>query len=240
MSKLVLVRHGQASFFADDYDKLSEMGERQARALAEHWLRTGEAFDEVYTGTLERQRRTAEVVGEAFTDAGQPWPKADVLPGLDEYPADDIMEHLLPRLAEHNQHVRQLQQDFETAESGVEKYRTFHRLLAAVMDEWIEGAYAGNGLMPWAAFRDGVRDAVRAIMNKEGSGRRVAVFSSGGVIGVSVQSVMQAPDRMAAELNWRIHNCSLTEFTFSGPRVSLDCFNAVPHLLHEPELLTYR
>lgn len=240
MSKLFLVRHGQASFFADDYDKLSEMGERQARALAEHWLQTGTVIDEAYTGTLQRQRRTAEVVGEAYVEAGQPWPSVEVLPGLDEYPADDIMEHLLPRLAAENDHLRQLKEDFERADEGVERYRTFHRLLAAVMDAWIDGAYTANGLMPWERFRDNVRGALRAILGKEGRGRNVAVFSSGGVIGVGVQSVMQAPDKMAAELNWRIHNCSLTEFTFSGDRIALDCFNAVPHLLHDPELLTYR
>ena len=90
MSKLVLVRHGQASFFSDDYDRLSEMGERQSRALAEYWLKSGVAFDEVYTGTLVRQKRTAEVVGDAFRDAGQPWPVHEVLPGLDEYPADEF------------------------------------------------------------------------------------------------------------------------------------------------------
>lgn len=92
MSKLVLVRHGQASFFSDHYDKLSEMGERQARALAEYWLRSGVEFDESFTGTLSRQTRTEEVVAETYRAAGKAWPKVEVLPGLDEYPADEIID----------------------------------------------------------------------------------------------------------------------------------------------------
>lgn len=239
MSKLVLVRHGQASFFSDDYDRLSEMGERQARALAAYWLDTGVAFDEVYTGTLVRQKRTAEVVGDVFREAGQPWPEHEVLPGLDEYPADDMMESLLPKLREKHERFAKLDREFQEATDGKEKYRSFHRLLSAVMEEWIDGTHAPNGLIPWSHFRDGVRGAFKQIVAREGSGRRVAVFSSGGVIGVSVQTVLQAPDRMAAELNWRVHNASVTEFTFSGPRIALDCFNTVAHLT-DPELLTYR
>ncbi len=239
MSKLVLVRHGQASFFSDDYDKLSEMGERQARALAEYWLRAGAEFDESYTGTLSRQTRTEEVVAETYRAAGRAWPAPQVLPGLDEYPADEIMGTLLPLLSAKDERIQRLDAERLAATSEREKYRSFHRLLAAVMEEWISGEHETNGMTRWEEFRDRVRRDFQKILAREGTGRRVAVFSSGGVIGVSVQSVLQAPDLMAAELNWRVHNCSLTEFTFSGDRITLDSFNTVPHL-SDPELLTYR
>jgi broad specificity phosphatase PhoE len=150
-----------------------------------------------------------------------------------------MMTSLLPELREQDRRFAQLEREFNDAQDGKEKYRAFHRLLSAVMEKWIEGNHAANGLIPWTRFRDSVRDAMKQIVSREGSGRRVAVFSSGGVIGVSVQTVLEAPDRMAAELNWRIHNASVTEFTFSGRRIALDCFNAVPHLA-DPELLTYR
>jgi hypothetical protein len=45
-----------------------------------------------------------------------------------------------------------------------------------------------------------------------------------------VQTVLQAPEAMAIEVNWRIRNCSLTEFLFTHDRISLDAFNATPHL----------
>ena len=239
MSKLVLVRHGQARFFSDDYDRLSEMGVRQSRVLGEYWIERGVGFDEVYVGTLRRQRETGEAVEEVFRAAGRDWPGHEVLPGLDEYPADVITDLLLPLLCERDEGFVRLKSDFDGAAEGPDRYRTFHRLLAAVMAEWIGGRVEANGLMRWVEFRDGVRGALRDIMARDGRGRRVVVFSSGGPIGVAVQSALQAPDLMAAELNWRIHNCSVTEITFSGDRVALDCFNAVGHLT-DPELLTYR
>src|SRR3984893_14433603 len=38
MGLITLVRHGQASFLKEDYDKLSELGELQARTLGEYWV----------------------------------------------------------------------------------------------------------------------------------------------------------------------------------------------------------
>jgi broad specificity phosphatase PhoE len=43
MGTLYLVRHGQASFGADDYDQLSELGGAGVR-LGEHWRAQGQAL----------------------------------------------------------------------------------------------------------------------------------------------------------------------------------------------------
>jgi len=239
MSKLYVVRHGQASFFADDYDKLSEMGERQSRVLGQYWLDNGVVIDEVYTGSLKRQVRTAECVGEIFVEAGLAWPESVVYEGLNEYPADALMEKLLPHLMESDEGMRVLEEDFRGATEGREKYRTFHRLLESVMAKWIAEAYTIDTIPRWKDFSGGVRGALKDIMGKEGSGRTVAVFSSGGPVGVSVQTALEAPEIKAAELNWRVHNSSVTEFTFSKNRIALDAFNAISHLT-DPELLTYR
>ena len=59
MSELIFVRHGQASFGEDSYDKLSQLGIEQVRILARHWQKTGEQFDFLYSGTLQRQKETA-------------------------------------------------------------------------------------------------------------------------------------------------------------------------------------
>ena len=66
MALLTLVRHGQASFLQDNYDKLSERGELQSRILGEYWLRTGAAFDQVYYGPACRHLRTGEIVAEVY------------------------------------------------------------------------------------------------------------------------------------------------------------------------------
>jgi len=241
MSRLHVVRHGQARFFTDDYDRLSEKGEAQCAALARHWLEQGLEIHAAWCGSLVRQRRSGEVVRDVYRDAGREFPEIRCMPTLDEYPADDIMDTLLPLLRESVPAIDDLARAFEGARDDRERYRGFHRLLEAVMERWIARAYPDDGtegLLPWEGFSGGVRDAFGDIMAGAGSGENVAVFTSGGPIGISVQTVLGAPEQAAADLNWRVHNGSVTSFTFSGSRISLDCFNATAHL--GPELLTYR
>jgi broad specificity phosphatase PhoE len=69
--------------------------------------------------------------------------------------------------------------------------------------------------------------------------RRVVVFTSGGPIGLAVQSSVQAPARSFLDVNWRVRNTSITQFVFDRSRITLDCFNAIPHL-DEVSLWTYR
>ena len=74
MSNLYVVRNGQASFFAEDYDQLSLIGETQARLLGEFWARRNVVFDAVVTGPCRRHVETARLVGQAYEAAGLAWP----------------------------------------------------------------------------------------------------------------------------------------------------------------------
>src|SRR5947208_5543604 len=102
MSRLFLVRHGQASFLEQDYDKLSAVGETQARLLGEHWARSGACFHRIYSGPRSRQTETARIVGEAYNSAGLPWPSVEVIQEFDEYAGDSVLDASLPGLAEAN------------------------------------------------------------------------------------------------------------------------------------------
>ena len=182
---------------------------------------------------------TGEVVAQTYATAGMDFPRLDTLAGLDEYPADDIMAGLLPGLRDADADIAARAEAFESATESRDRYRTFHRLLEAVMARWLGGDHPhAPGLPTWREFSDGVRSALAQIMRDAGSGARVAVFTSGGPIGVSVQTALAAPEIKALELNWRVHNGSVTEYTFSDGRVSLDGFNLVSHL--PPEMLTFR
>jgi broad specificity phosphatase PhoE len=202
MSSLVLIRHGQARPFQPDSDRLSDTGERQAARLGEYWRERGIRFDEVYSGTLRRHTQTAELAG--FTGFER-------LADFNEYDAGAILR-ALPEFAPPTDN-RHLQEMFETA-----------------MPQWVSAKLDADGLEPWAGFHQRVLRAFRSIVDADRPSRRVAVFTSAGPIGVILQSVLSAPELMAIELHWRIRNCSLTEIVFRGDRVSLDSFNATPHL----------
>jgi len=113
--------------------------------------------------------------------------------------------------------------------------RAFQRVLEGVMLEWLSGS--ANGAESWTEFRDRVLRGLREVL-KGGSSRRVVLFTSGGPIGVLVQTALTAPERSFLEVNWRVRNCSITEFVFSGERLTLDSFNGVPHL--SESLRTFR
>ena len=107
------------------------------------------------------------------------------------------------------------------------------------MEAWISNEYDAPDLLSWQDFAGGVRQSLREVMKSAPRGSTTAVVTSGGPIGISVQTVLQAPQLEAAKLNWRVYNASLTRFTFSGARISLDQFNAIPHLT-EAKWRTYR
>ena len=91
-----------------------------------------------------------------------------------------------------------------------------------------------------ATFRQRAENALLLIRESQGRGVRVAAFTSGGAIGVAVQTFLLARAMAALEVNWRVRNTSLTTFLFSGTRVSLDGFNELPHLSQTPELISFR
>ena len=231
MSVLYLVRHGQAQFMTDDYDRLSEQGQEQSRLLGQHWIANDVELTHAFSGTLRRQASTAAAVGSVYAAAGSTFPGVDVLPGLDEYPADELMQVLLPVTCERDARVADDAQRLESAEEQGERYRLVHRLLEAVMRTWVEGDIdvSPHGLPSWQDWSAGVREALSRALSAP-SGSSVAVFTSGGPIGVAVQTLLDAPQIKAAELNWRVANASVTQVTFSAARRSLDGFNDVAHL----------
>jgi broad specificity phosphatase PhoE len=238
MSSLTLVRHGQASFFADDYDRLSALGQTQAQLLGEYWAHRGVSFDEVYSGPRTRQRQTADLAGARCAAAGLPWPEPVVLAELDEFDLDGLRDRLVPELARESAAFAELVDGFRRSAGGPEHARNFQRVFEALTVHWLTVADIA-GLESWPAFRERVRRALRRVTEGPGRGRRVALFTSGGFIGTAVQLALGAPDRAALELSWRLRNGGVTEFVFSGDRLSLDAFNAVGHL-EDPELWTYR
>lgn len=234
MSVLTLVRHGQAAAFQKDSDVCTQKGELQARKLGAYWVAAGVAFDEVYTGTLHRQQRTERVVAEAYAASGRPWPDPVALPGFNEYDAVGVLSRLVPVLVEKDAWFAELVRAFEQSRVN----SAFQRMFEIAMSAWMSGEPAVPGVETWPEFRDRVRGALRHVMTGEGS-RRIAVFTSGGPIALAVQTAMQSPERLFLDLNWRVRNCSITEFLFRESRVTLDSFNATPHLDPAQEV-TYR
>jgi broad specificity phosphatase PhoE len=92
MGRLLLIRHAQASFLDQNYDKLSAIGETQALRLGRHWTRQKMVFNGVCSGPLVRHKQTAKIVGTVYCDVDIPFPEPVVIPEFDEYQADAVLK----------------------------------------------------------------------------------------------------------------------------------------------------
>jgi len=240
MSSLILVRHGQASFGAAEYDKLSPLGMEQSVALGRYWARRGQRLDAVFSGEQRRQLHSAELALETARAGGLAVPEPARLRAFNEYDSDGIMRRWLPRLVEEDGAVRWgVQTVAREGPASPAGKRAFQAVFQRVMDRWLQGDGDAAGVESWQAFRDRVLGGVRTVREAFPAGKTVAVFTSGGPVSAVMQAALGTPDRAALDLGWVVKNGSLTEFRYSGDRFTLAGFNGTPHLADD-RMISYR
>jgi broad specificity phosphatase PhoE len=239
MSTLLLVRHGQASFFSSDYDRLSPLGEEQSRRLGRFWAERRFQVDAVFTGPRARQVRTATLAGEVCAEAGLIWPSATQIDELDEMQTEALLENALPALSSKNPEVQALLASFQAAQDRSQAAKSFQRLYERVVHAWVAGELDAGGVEPWVDFCARVQRGIAKLTSAEGSGRTILAFTSGGPIGAAMQLALGTSQETTVELSWMVRNAAISEFLFSGKRFTLSSFNAIPHL-PDPTLWTYR
>jgi len=236
MSTIFFLRHGQASFGKDNYDELSDTGVLQSKLLARFLVETKGRFDAVYTGTLERQRKTADELLQMLGEKGEQVPEVCRMEGLNEYPTENIFRALGPIAVEANpslrEHIGRLMTD----------RRSFQKVFEALMSMWASGRYDRAGLVSWNDFTAGVNRAIDEILARDGSGKNVAVFTSGGSISVAVRRTLNLTSDDTMRVAEQIVNSSITRFKSTTGRIMLFTFNEYPHLERENDekLITYR
>ena len=212
MGTLYLVRHGQASFGADDYDQLSELGRRQSVRLGQYLRDKGLSFDDVLTGTLRRHAQTWDGIAEGAGLDLQPM----LFPGLNEYDSHAVIEAV---------HPMPLQKP-----DTPELYRHHFRLLRDGLAQWMAGVVSPRGMPSYVDFVHGITSALDHV-RREHTGN-VLLVSSGGPIATAVGHILGTPPETTIELNMRIRNSALTEFAFTPKRHMLLTYNTLPHLDH--------
>lgn len=215
MAELLIVRHGQASFGADNYDELSDLGRQQSRALGETLRGLDWIPDRMITGSLMRQKQTLEEMG--FADAG------DVHSGWNEYDFHDLL---------HSRYGGQAPSDVITDR------KTHFRALKETLAEWQLGGIS-QARESWDQFCNRVEQARLSAIST--GAERVLVVSSGGAIARLVAASLSMPNDQMIALNLQIKNTSTSRFVFSKEKFFLHEFNSVPHFhnLERAALMTY-
>jgi len=224
---LYLIRHGQARYGEADYDRLSDRGEEQARALGNH-LATAR-LDAMFAGPLRRQQQTAAIARDT---AGETVPAPTTLPELAEYPAFDMLAHLMPRLVAEDPRFSAL----TTSPTPRLLDDAFH----TVLGRWARDEWNVEGVERVGAFVGRVRSALDRMIRAAGSGARVGCVTSAGPIGVAVGLVFgiaeHDPER-TIRTSVVVKNASITELVFRSEgfdwkpdQLSLRTFNLTAHL----------
>lgn len=223
MGVVLLVRHGQASFGADDYDVLSPVGWEQGRLLGAWLAEHGVAPTALVRGGMRRHRETLEAVvsGAGWEDA----PEVLVDDAWDEF------DHL-GIVASHPE-----------VGTALGDRKAFQRVFEEATARWTAGE--GEYDEPWTGFVARVRGALDRVAALAGSGRTVVVVTSGGVIGVLAAYLADPADgdpaalaRRWARLNAVTVNSSVTRLVVGSTGARVLTFNEHAHL--EDEHLTYR
>ncbi len=236
MSELYMIRHGQASFGQENYDRLSPRGVVQAEIVARHWVRIDRKIDAIYVGGMKRQVDTAGALVSAYKEKRMPVPDIIVDEAFDEYDSASVFEAQLPGMMEEKPSISE-----KLAHIYTDK-RTFQLLFEEAMNRWVSGVCDIAGVVTWHGFSERVIRGARQVMQNQGAGKCLAVFTSGGPISVVVQEALGLTDKMAMALSWQIMNASVTRFKYNARGFALAGFNDITHLelKNDDTLLTYR
>ena len=235
MCKITLIRHGQASFGAKNYDVLSDLGKLQAAAVGEYFAKSGLQFDDILHGELSRQLETAQIIAKGM----QHQHPLTLNSGLNEFDSENLVKHYLPIVAKTSV-------ELETVINGKENWffnnQHFEFVFKALINAWQTGASCP--FESWQTFHQRVVGFFNEMTSRYVASDKIAVVTSGGLITLALQLIMQIDQGRFADINLTINNTSLTDLRLlpatpgeeennSDQRVSaqLLCFNNISPLI---------
>lgn len=235
MGSIYLIRHGQASFGAENYDVLSPLGIQQSAALGDYLSQLGVRFDRCVSGELNRQQDTAKAALQRM-EVHPEQPQLEVDPAFNEFLADEVIRAHLEDLLAVEPHA------LEVFGNAASHRKEFQRLFTYVIHRWVSGEHEKEGLQSWQSFIECVQAGLNRLLSQADKNDQIAVFTSGGTITALLQLIIGVPPIKAFELNWQIVNTSVSRLKFRNQDVALASFNSHVHLelLKKPELVTYR
>lgn len=233
MGSIYLIRHGQASLGAADYDVLSPVGIKQSELLGQFMKTLNVRFDACYAGNMKRQIDTGR---HALAQMQQPDTDIRLDDAFNEYRSDEVMHTYLPRILETQPDARYY------VDNAGEHRKEFQKVFSQVISQWITDDNCPENCQSWPQFIAGVREGLKRVIEAAERGQTIAIFTSGGMITAALQLITGMPATSAFELNWQIVNTSVSRLQYRKDKLSLASFNSQAHLdVHQrSEWVTYR
>ena len=224
MRNLYLIRHGQASYGTEDYDRLSALGARQSQLLGEWFQRCGIEVHQVVAGALKRHVQTAEAFFTGYSGAEQAKDWSARIHRDPNFNEVDQVDMLNPTHADRPGPLKN-----GTAHMTFDEFRA---QLTPAYYRWASGKFDHEYRQPFAHFNDCCKSAVACAVERAGPQQTVVGFTSGGTIAMILRQVLPLGDEATSSLMWVIKNTSVTHLAWDGKRFDLRLFNSTAHLDH--------
>jgi len=210
MSELFLIRHGQASYGSDEYDRLSALGRKQAQWLGAYFRARAITPDHIITGTQSRHRETLEAMIARW----------GIRPAieLDERWNEIDFQELVEGFSRQHPEIGHY-----SADQPKSFFKVMRRALLAWSEDEIEGALRED----WSQLQARVSGALRDIQSRCG---KVLVISSSGAIATALMHIMRFPAQTHADLYVQARNTGFSECFFNAEVMRVTAINQTPHL----------
>src|SRR5690606_1454600 len=231
MTTIYLIRHGQASFGAESYDKLSPNGELQAKLLGRYFDEILKEAPYVVAGSMQRHQQTAQLaLAECFPESE---PVTDS--AWNEFNHQQVFAQYEPRF---NQPELLNEDVSQHANPGA----YLSKISEGAIERWTGGDYNHEYEESWPDFKHRVETALQHLCDDlaEKKPRYAVVFTSGGVISVAAGKILGLSPNKTFALNWAITNTSMTTLRLVGNQPQLLSLNEHHYIkAQRPDLLTW-
>lgn len=207
ISKITLIRHGQASFGAENYDQLSDLGRLQAAALGEFFLNHQIKFDRIIHGEMSRQMETAQILAKSKGH------QSDLISDRDanEFDSDNVLKHYLPILAGQSE---EFHRKIYSTKKWYSQPKDFELIFRALINLWQQDKKCP--FESWVDFRQRSIELLNRIRIQQGANKKIALVTSGGLISVVMQAILKFDDHIFMDMNLTINNASVTEIKINS------------------------
>lgn len=229
MSTIHIIRHGQASFGAKDYDQLSPIGYEQASLLGDHLKQLNLEIQEVVIGEMKRHAQTAESSLQKISYSNLPI----IDSSWNEYDHIEILSRLRPEYA-----------DIEFIKNEIihlpEPMKEFQKIFEAAMKRWASGNYDSEYQESWEDLRNRTFRGLNNIKQRLEPNKTILVYTSAGAISALLSNLMDLDVVGSFKLQWKIANCSISSVKIEDNNIVINGLHVADFFQKKPHLLTYR
>jgi|ERR1017187_9552970 broad specificity phosphatase PhoE len=237
MSKIILIRHGQASYGAANYDNLSDKGIEQSKALGEYFVKQKIKLDKIYVGKLKRHLQTYEAFSSTFADNKIQLPKPVFLQEFNEHHGNETLKLAFDDFIKQYAHAKILADEIK--ENPKQQRRNSLLIFEMFFKEFTSGRFTfeHESVQSWVDFRIQTKKGIEIIKKEIASSETVGVFTSGGTKSSIIGDVLGVNEEQIANFNLVMKNTSFSQMLFSKNNLNLLTLNETPHLTDE--LITF-